>query len=113
MRLELQPEQVGLLKEMLVSLKEIANNTEDDVQLSYYIQIDKLLNRVGYANFKNHQAEFLWYLADSGGILAQQAFTDAQAEETKEKAKLVDESYQNIKKEIERAIISVSPKKVK
>jgi len=111
MRLELKEEQVNLLKELISGMKNVANETEDDVQLQYCIQVEKRLNRINYTSFKNHQVEYLWYMADSGTMLALKAEEDAQTEELKEKAKLVQQAYNQIKSDIEDAIVRQSPKK--
>jgi hypothetical protein len=111
MRLELKDEQIKLLKEMISGMKNVANETEDDVQLQYCIQVERKLNRITYTEFKNHQIEYLWYMADSGTMLAIKAEEDAQSEETKEKARLVQQAYNQIKTDIEQTIIKNSPKK--
>lgn len=111
MRLELQENQINLLKEMLNGMKNVANEAEDDVQLSYCIQVEKKLNRINYTDFKNHQVEFLWYLADSGCELANIASKDSDSDDTKNKAEVLHIAYSEIKTSIENSIIAQSPKK--
>ena len=102
-----------MLKELLQSGKEIAEIADDDVQLSYYIKIEKKLNRLSYTEFKNHEAEFLWYLADTGMIMANTAENDATEDDLKEKAIRIAASYMDIKNTIEESIRAVSPRILK
>lgn len=111
MRLELKDEQIKLLKELISGMKNIANEAEDDVQLSYCIQVEKKLNRINHTDFKNHQVEYLWYMADSGTMLALKAEEDAQTEELKERARIVQQAYNQIKTDLENTIVKNSPKK--
>lgn len=111
MRLELKDEQIKLLKELISGMKNVANEAEDDVQLQYCIQVEKKLNKINYTEFKNHQIEYLWYMADSGTMLALKAEEDAQTEELKERARLVQNAYNQIKTDLENTIVKNSPKK--
>lgn len=112
MRLNLSEKQINLLQEMLSGVKNIANETEDDVNLQYAIQLDKKLRRIGYTSFKNHQIEALWYLADSGVELAKKAEEDATSEEGKQAAQTVQTAYSQIKTDLENTVIANSPRKV-
>lgn len=112
MRLDLNVDEVNLLKEVIKGIKEVANETEDDKQLSYILQVEKRLGKISYSEFKNHQVEFLWYVADTGSELAKQLASDAEQQETKDKAITVQNAYEKIKTDIQETIIRNSPKKV-
>jgi hypothetical protein len=102
-----------LLKELLQSGKEIAEQADDNVQLSYYIQLEKQLTRHNFANFKNHQMECLWYLADTGKILADTAKENAGENEIAlKKAEKISAAYDEIKTHIQEVIIANSPRKL-
>lgn len=91
---------------------------EDDELMAYSSTLNRALERSSYYNFKKHQLEAIFALAETGLIML-----DSLENQLKEDNKLTDEKiseiadivkeYVAVKDEIEKVYVSNSPKIVK